>query len=308
MASCIAGAILSGFHALCEIFQWTFFGDQFSRKTWRADGVVNAIYFGNIALMLGTISAISLYQNWQEKKWIWVFFAVNGATFGIIGSVLSLSRGGWLAGLILTSLFFFILLIKGKVKLLFLFSLLLVSALFASYFFSHEGMLKKRFQNTYENISQFDPKNSETSIGYRLRMWLQAIENIKESPFFGSGPDSFAFINPDPDPSLSIESEYYHAHNDYLNTLSNTGITGFIPLVFLYSMPLLYFTRKLFFSTSHQWPLSGACIVVLYACFSLTDVMFYRSVGTIYFLLLIPLFMILCDHNKSNDPNGMRST
>ena len=70
----------------------------------------------------------------------------------------------------------------------------------------------------------------------RKYVWLGAINVFRSYPILGSGPETFAFTFPMYKPvehNLTSEWDFIYnkAHNEYLNTLANIGILGYLSYV-----------------------------------------------------------------------------
>jgi len=152
----------------------------------------------------------------------------------VLALLLSLSRAGILV-YILVLLFMLSLLrfkhsLKHKTKTLVIcFSLVFFSSLF---FIDFKGVLE-RFANlfTKQTLVVFGHGYSWWDI---LRIW-------QDFPLFGTGLGTFANIS-SMYKTTAAQSLFTYAHNDYLQLLSEVGLTGFICLSLLF---ILYFRRVL---------------------------------------------------------------
>ena len=63
----------------------------------RATGYTNAIQWGNLALLLGSLAAVPLAVYWRQHRWPWRAGMALAMALGFAASLLSQSRGGWLA-------------------------------------------------------------------------------------------------------------------------------------------------------------------------------------------------------------------
>ncbi len=78
-----------------------------------------------------------------------------------------------------------------------------------------------------------------------------------ENPIFGTGPGTYPYIQHIyKTPDLGISKMSIHPHNDYLETLSNFGVLGFLS----FGIFLLYILIKIFNFNKNQYPL------LLYSC------------------------------------------
>jgi len=80
-----------------------------------------------------------------------------------------------------------------------------------------------------------------SSIEYRKLLWKIGIDNLKESLLFGKGPGTFPIIatykqlkfGKDFKDFLYLKTNISHAHNEYIEILSDFGITGTILFLFM---------------------------------------------------------------------------
>jgi len=125
--------------------------------------------------------------------------------------------------------------------------------------------------------------NVTSSADIRKIVWGGAINVAKLYPFFGTGPETFAFSYYWVRPALhNTTSEweflYNKVHNEYLNYLANTGIIGLTTyLFFIYSCTKFIYKNK-------QFELLSAFISILITSFA-----GFNVVITSLFLFLIPL-------------------
>ena len=63
----------------------------------RATGYTNTIQWGNLALLLACLTTVPLAIFWRQHRWPWRLCMGLAAAMGLAASLLSQSRGGWLA-------------------------------------------------------------------------------------------------------------------------------------------------------------------------------------------------------------------
>jgi O-antigen ligase len=91
-------------------------------------------------------------------------------------------------------------------------------------------------------VSRWDNARTDILRG-RLFMWKATTNMVHDFPLIGTGFGTFDLAFPPYHPEELRTSYYDHAHNDYLEILSEVGLIGFVPLVsflFLY----LFFVIK----------------------------------------------------------------
>ncbi|WOO41591.1 O-antigen ligase family protein [Rubellicoccus peritrichatus] len=154
-----------------------------------------------------------------------LFSAYIGA-MALVGLILTISRGGMLA--ILPCLFLLPLVVRAKRRTtLLVWVLILVSCMaFVVSLFYFSPRMQERWETFAEN-------SGETT---RPQMWEAGMQIFSENPATGSGLGTFRYFFELNRPEGFLLSPV-HAHNDYVEALSDLGIIGFA-LIFL---PALYF-------------------------------------------------------------------
>jgi O-antigen ligase len=192
----------------------------------------------------------------SESRRRWVRFLMVGATITLLaGTFLSLSRGAFLATIVLGIMFLAMrperLFRARREKAAALFIIVLGMVGFFSRPFLREEVVTRA-----ESI--YAPKNQEEASGAgRTELWKGAIRTARENPFLGVGYGSFANISqelilhtPNVNPLVfqkRQEGDNFVAHNTYLGTAAELGFTGlFIYLALLVStgLTLLRISRR----------------------------------------------------------------
>ncbi len=66
----------------------------------------------------------------------------------------------------------------------------------------------------------------------RLQIWRDTWLLVEQFPILGTGLGAFSYAYPQVK-SINVQAKYYHAHNDYLELLTETGLVGFLILISL---------------------------------------------------------------------------
>ena len=261
----------------------------------RAEGFTNAIRFGDLAILMGIISlSAAMLKIFSTKER--TFFAI-ASFFGLLASILSLSRGGWPALIAIPVIFFFIFRESKKIALFFTLSLLPIFLIFINL-----PPVESRIQEATKQINGYFDEHEQyvqTSLGARLEMWKTALLMGKEKPFTGWGDKNIqnkrleyvekSISNP-------VIMEYNHAHNDFLEMWARRGIIGIIALIGIYVIPILLiisFYRKNKYTVKNNERLtsinkflviSGVLIYFGYFIFGLSDVFFTFVIGHNFYL------------------------
>jgi len=288
-----AGAIASG-----GVAMWQFFVLGMGR----AQGYTNAIQFGNIALLLGMLCLAGVGWAAQRtgQRGVWMGVLLTGFVCGLLASLLSGSRGGWvsLPFVLLLVLFSYRSQLSKRVWLGF--SVLLVAALAAAHFMAG-NVVQSRFQEARSEVSNYFQKNVvHTSVGLRLEMWKAGALAVQDAPLLGHGERGMWR-----DIKARVEQgelhagilEFGHLHNDYVDIAGRRGLIGLVLLLALYLLPLWRFCGALGRAAPVQarpYALAGAVLCVSYFCFSLTQGFLTHNSGIMvfFFALVIGLSMM----------------
>jgi O-antigen ligase len=263
----------------------------------RAQGSQHPIMFGNIGMMLGLISFVSSMYFFAKKRYLWLVLAIVGGICGIGASVLSASRGGWVAlpliGFFLLWQSRFLLGKKTLVGVLATSVFLIVVAVAAP-----QTGIKDRIDQAVSDVVKYDTGvDKKTSIGLRFEMWKAALIMFKGSPFIGVGEYGSVSVKTKIVEEGIVSKEvlgYSHAHNEYINALGLNGIVGFIFLMGIYLIPLKLFLKKI-----RQYPenwnvksyaMAGALVPMSYMDFGLSQVMFSHNIGVMMYAFPIVYF------------------
>lgn len=274
----------------------------------RAFGYTNAIQFGNIALWMAVAVAVCmvcLYRMAHRRGWLlWGAVAVLA---GLWASVLSLSRGGWLA-LLLAALVAAVLARKtGRGLLLRVVAGLAVAAvLVAGVNFS---TLQERMGRLDQELAQYsDRGQAETSVGHRLEHWRMAWQMGSEKPLWGWGEQGYQSRKQELVAAGAYDPEvleYGHAHNEVLDTYAKSGLAGVVALCLFYGVPLYLFWPSPRRGQPGAVPaplvppetaammlalrLAGLALVLLYIGFGLTQVFFAHNSGLLFYVFMVML-------------------
>ncbi|MCV2401624.1 O-antigen ligase family protein [Marinomonas sp. C2222] len=263
----------------------------------RANGQINAIMFGNIAMLLGFLSFSGAVYFYSQRRFVLLAVMLCGGVCGVGASVLSGTRGGWI-GLPLIGLFMFwqcrdLMDRKALFSVCTLVTIFLVSVVAIP-----ETGVQKRVAAAVDDIENYiDGSNAETSVGARFDMWKSALYMFQQAPLLGVGQSQTIPIKK----QLASEGKisdysvgFSHAHNEYLDALSKRGIIGLAFLMLLYLLPLRLFLRKLKQCGSNwrirSYAIAGALIPMCYMDFALTQVMFGHNIGVTMYAFLIVYF------------------
>ncbi len=267
----------------------------------RATGVVNPILFGNLSLSMGMIALAALVGIERMHKFfaLLMMFAALG---GLVASMLSKSRGGWVAippvALLFAWGFSNVLPVRKILVALFIFGMILIVA-----YQTPATGLKSRIDLTAGNVIRYlesdDVGDSarSTSIGARFEMWKSAWSMFSESPLLGGGWGEFRNYTRKLIKQGEISpavGRYSHAHNEYLSTLAKGGLLGVLALMALFIVPgwiFLQLFRRNSDESLRSFALAGLVLILAYMSFALSEAIFERSRPVLFFTFYLAVLM-----------------
>ena len=217
-------------------------------------------YFGTVVATVIIICAYKILTS-QENKWF--FFSV--AVFNVVSMYLCKSMFAFVEVFIGITI---LLLILKRYRLLTVWlSIAVIGALMIIFL-------------DFNLIPRLHDIN--VTVGLRQKIWQQALEEIKKTPFFGHGFMSFLYL---------IDASYRnrmipHSHNIYLDMILNFGIVGSILLVWYFiryylSVLTSCFKKNNVMVASLILAVSGAALV-----HGVTDL-------TLLWIQTLPLFLLI---------------
>ena len=291
---------------------------------WRATGRTNAIQYGNLALLLAVLLAVFLAAIHKQLHWGEKLLAVIAIVAGLDASVLSASRGGWLAVLVAMP-FGLALLYRYRARL---FWRVVVGLMIAAGLMSviNREMLTARWDEMTSEIKVYDTKrDASTSVGQRLEHWRFAWDAGTEKPLLGWGVAGYMA-----EKQKRVEAgkyqpaivEYKFVHNEVLDVFVKTGVVGVAVLLWFYLLPIWMFwptrERMRLLDAGGNPPLRrmvlavrmcGVCVPVLFIGFGLTQVFFAHNSGIMFYLfslILLWSMLIGLERTARGDPAVLR--
>lgn len=291
--SCAVGAILACIYAVISIVVPSLaFGD--GTRAWNF--YTNPIPFGNMSLLLGFLSLTVLLVHQRGLKITLAIILLFGFLGGGVASLLSGTRGGWVAIPVLL-LIMFLLSRRKNSEFINLKLMLLAIGLFLVTTLIFSEILHNRFDSLYSDLTNYfggGPKY--TSVGARLEMWLAALRLWIEHPLFGVGVGQLKLAMNE---LVQVEGfsshllKFSHSHNDFVFVLAEQGLVGLFLFMSYYLFPLYYFLSFIKKGNKEQHCLSlmGIIVVVAFLIFGLTEAMQVIMFQLSFYLMIITLLM-----------------
>lgn len=255
-------------------------GNLSSLLSTRAGGGLNAITFGNLALLSGVMSLVASFYFARSGNRSAAVLAFIAAALALTGAMLSQTRSNLVALPIL--LLLLLPLIDRRARVPAIIAIVAAVALLA--------LASDRVQDTLAGLIAGNP---DASIQLRWVVWQFAWELFTANPLTGVGLDGYEVAlraaAVDGVSSGVLECCTGHAHNDILHLLATRGLPGLLGWLFLIGLPLWLFGRYL--SSSHRetrhLAVAGTMVPTAYLLFGLTEATFNRSLFITVYLVLI---------------------
>lgn len=268
----------------------------------RASGYTNAIQFGNLALLLGIMAGTFAFVCYRRlNKWLALaLLAATGA--GVAASLLSHTRGGWLAFFLLLP--FSLLLLRGKGKkvgAVFAGSILMLVLLGS---WGGASVIEERARMFNSDMAHYAQGRANTSVGHRLEHWRMAWQMGRERPLVGWGDQGYKAHRAElvrQGAYHPVVLDYDHAHNEFLDLFAKRGLAGLLALGLFYVVPIYIFwpsRRRMQVFNGAATDLAemalalrfvGLSIPLCYIGFGLTQVFFAHNSGTMFYLFMVML-------------------
>ncbi|WP_289132062.1 O-antigen ligase family protein [uncultured Spongiibacter sp.] len=214
---------------------------------WRVGNGVNAIPFGNLSLLLGTLSLAGLMSSSSIRNELRLVLAL-AAVGGLLASVLSGTRGGWVVFPVLVLILLLTLHETGfrwgrlRVGPVWLVGVLVAVLLTMS--LMPGAPVKGRLAQGVTNLQEYADGDAASSLGIRLEMWRAGWQLIKRRPGLGWGEGRLEAQR-----DVWVEqgrfhpgiSRYDQLHSDLVDTFARRGLVGLLSLMALYGVPLWLF-------------------------------------------------------------------
>ncbi|UYG06226.1 O-antigen ligase family protein [Halomonas sp. M4R1S46] len=264
--------------------------ERFALGADRADNGMNAIPFGNLALLLGVLALVAMLGRLAHQNRVlpWLTVALGlAAVGGFAASFLSGTRGGWVALPLLVCMGFrgfhgvfphrWMLAAAAGV-------LLLLAVLVAMTTITGDGV-HERIVEAVSGIERYLGGDSGNSVGLRLDMWSAGIQLFLEKPLAGWGEGRLqAAWDGMVEAGLvhSAMNRFDQLHSDLIDTAARRGGLGLLSLLALYGVPVWLFARHLRGSQDAEnrtLALSGLMICFAFVIFGLTQSMLRDARG-----------------------------
>jgi len=280
--SVCSGAVVSGVYALASVF-WLLPGE-------RVSGSYHSIAFGDLAIVMAFISFVGI-DFFSKRHRAYMLFPLSAFFLGTLASLLSGSKGAWIALPAFALILFFFL---GN--WLNLWKRICLSILVGMFFFSAYHIpgtgIESRFQQMGQEWSDYKAGfRGPSSMGERLEGWRAAWTIFKDHPVFGAGVGNFKPIVLRMIAKGEISDnikKYSQPHNLFLYVMAECGLVGFIAVVGVFAVPLwvmVSLARKDALQRSIAY--GGIILIIGFIHFGLTESIFGRNINVSFYVITL---------------------
>ena len=276
----LAGAIVAGSYG---IYQKQVLG--FGRAAGGTSGLIAA--FGDISLILGVMCVALIQPYWRNSKG-WLLIAFLGLSLGVVGSLMSGTKGGWISMPILCWLVVDLL---EKPTYLKRFIVLISFVLLAVIVWYYVPFIEQRMSVIVPAIDEYfvNGKVVDGSAGIRLALWHAATLIFIDNPLFGTGPGTYyieklEYINAGLIPSEA--AGFTGPHSQLFESLFESGIFGPIMVYSIY-FSFIWHCRK-HFNQNKALSSAGVLMAAGFIDFGMVEVIWdINNAGVFYTVMMV---------------------
>lgn len=274
---------------------WQFFVHDIGRPQ---AATSNAIHYGNVSMLLGMLSLCGVaWARAQSRQRLWTVLMLCGCVAGVAGSIISGSRGGWLALPVCVGIIALHHARKHGNRYLFSVAAAFVVLGTLVYALPNSPVRERSIAAINELNSFNDSGNIYSSVGQRVEMWRSALRMSDENLLLGIGRNGYL----EQKQALAAEGkmnavarDFTNAHNDYIDSLVKRGMLGLLALLVLFFLPLRLFSQSLREAgngqTTQPYALAGVILLSCYITFGLTTNSLTLNIGII--MLVFPMVIL----------------
>ncbi len=259
---------------------------------------LDLIHFGDFALVMGVLSVLGI--NWTGRDSLLLrLFKIAGFAAGIYASVVSGSRGGWIAMPVFLMIFIYFRFSRISMKALSTAVIIFLTPRFMAYASSQK--IHHRVDELFSDMTSFERGNPDTSTGIRLQLFKAAAEVFVQHPVFGVGPEGFAgemdamqkagIVTP-----MAAGLGRGEIHNELLSKAAGMGMPGLIAMLAIYLVPARIFYQSMRSSTARirQSGMLGLVFVTGFMVFGLTAETLNLTMAAAFYSLTVAVLLAAC--------------
>ena len=256
----------------------------------RAYGASNHIIpFSELMVAADLLLWMLMIYAWNNGNKIISFILLVASLAGFYGSLLSVTRGAWLAYVFMIAIWLLYTVKKSFSYRRHLFStpiiVRLLLAVLVFYTVSQTNQYQVLQSRSMETINSLAGDDYNSATGARLTIYQDSFKVIKQYPF-GIGTDNFLAIK-------QSNNHYSQAHNELINLWVENGIQGVIILLLLLGYAFKVFYKNLKHSNDlvSVYAACGLMLIVSYMIFGFSQAVFSHHQTLIFFIFYLYFFL-----------------
>ena len=257
----------------------------------RAYGASNhQIPFAELMVVTDLLLWMLMIYAWNKGNKVISFILLVASLTGFYGSLLSVTRGAWIAYIFMIAIWMLYIFKRGFTDKKYLFSRPVVARLLLAvlvfYVVAQTDQYQTLQSRTVGTLNDLSDGHINSATGSRMVIYQDSFKVIKQYPF-GIGTDNFLAIE------QSNGGEYSHAHNELINLWIENGIQGVIVLLLLlgYALKVFYKNLKSPNDLVSIYAACGLMLIVSYMIFGLSQAIFSHHQTLIFFIFYLYFFL-----------------
>lgn len=254
------------------------------------------IQSGDMAMSLGLFSFVIAFHlldvnKYKQKQ---IALVILFGIFGVLASLLSFARGGWVGVpiLLLIIIFLYRHLLSKKLLLGGITFLCIISVVLTV----NNKFVNRLSEAQYELKLYLSGDDKVSSIGERLDMWKIGSKAFLEHPISGWSLKELDYYKKDladKDVVTKASISFSHLHNQFIDELAKKGILGGIAILGIFIVPLHLFYRKVVGQGNKRIKfisILGIIHVLLTIIYCMSQAFLAHNSGNIFYFFVLFLF------------------
>lgn len=261
-------------------------------------GLMDLIHYGDLELMMGMLSLLSIDWFGRDVSLLRLL-KVLGFIAGVYASIVSGTRGGWLALPVFVAIIGYFWSSRFSLKMAV--STVLAAVLSIAVIYLGSTTFQQRVNELANDIAVFDQGKRDTSTGVRWQLYKAAVEVFSHHPIFGVGPEGFAremgpMLEAGKITPLAAELGRGEVHNDILSKAAGMGIFGLAAILAIYFVPfgMFWHATKSEFGQIRRAGILGLTFVGGCFVFGLSVEFLNLTMATAFYSFTVAVLLAAC--------------
>ncbi len=259
---------------------------------------IDVIHFGDFELVLAALSLFSI--NWFGRDPLPLrLLKIAGFLAGLTASLISGSRGGWLAIPVFVAIYVYYRAPRFSPRTIGYTTL--AAGLLAALVYMFSASVQQRVNDFTNDVALFGQGKRDTSLGIRLQLYKAAADVFVHHPLFGVGPQGFALemqpmVEAGKLTPVAAELGRGEVHNDILAKAAGMGVFGLLAMLAIYAVPFWLFlmATKSASRAASRAGMLGMTFVSGFFVFGLTVECLNLTLATAFYSFTVAVLLAAC--------------